>query len=100
VQARRTSQGFVATGVAAELARQLLGSEPPRLAALRDRLDERLLSLPSAHLNGSGSTCNTTSIAFEGIEAESLVMALDLAGLSVSTGAACSARSRSSPLTC
>jgi cysteine desulfurase len=84
--------GIVATGVAAELARQLLDTEPPRLAALRDRLDASLLSLPGAHRNGSADRlCNTTSISFDGIEAESLVMALDLAGLSVSTGAACSA---------
>ncbi len=84
--------GIVATGVAAEIARQLLDTEPPRLAALRDRLDAGLLSLPGAHRNGSADRlCNTTSISFDGIEAESLVMALDLAGLSVSTGAACSA---------
>jgi cysteine desulfurase len=84
--------GIVAAGVAADLARQLLGTEPPRLTALRDRLDERLLALPGAHRNGCADRlCNTTSLSFEGIEAESLVMALDLAGLSVSTGAACSA---------
>jgi cysteine desulfurase len=84
--------GIIATGVAAEIARQLLDTEPSRLAALRERLEARLLALPGAHRNGSAERlCNTASISFDGIEAESLVMALDLAGLSVSTGAACSA---------
>jgi len=84
--------GIVGLGRAAELARQELTAESPRLSELRDRLEARLLAIPGAQRNGEGGRVpNTANVSFAGVEAESLVMALDLAGLAVSTGAACAA---------
>jgi cysteine desulfurase len=62
------------------------------MAAMRDRLELGLLNLEATGLNGVGAprVPNTTNIYFDGIEGESLVIALDLKGLAVSTGAACS----------
>jgi cysteine desulfurase len=60
--------------------------------ARRDRLGAALLARPGARRNGEGPRVpNTLSISFDGIDAESLLMALDLAGIAVSTGAACAA---------
>lgn len=84
--------GIVGFGVAASLARESLASEGPRLAALRDALEEKLLAIPGTRRNGEGArVSNTCNVSFDGIEAESLLMALDLMGVAVSTGAACAA---------
>jgi len=84
--------GIVGFGAAAALAREDLGLEATRLASLRDRLEARLLAIPGAERNGDGPRVpNTANVSFEGIEAESLLMALDLMGIAVSTGAACAA---------
>jgi cysteine desulfurase len=84
--------GIVGLGRAAELAREDMGAESARLSDLRDRLERKLLAIPGAQRNGDASRVpNTANLSFAGVEAESLVMALDLAGLAVSTGAACAA---------
>jgi cysteine desulfurase len=86
--------GIVALGKAAELARAGLDrGEDKNMAALRDRLEQGILAqVDEAGVNGQGAprVPNTTNIHFDHIEGESLVIALDLKGLAVSTGAACS----------
>jgi cysteine desulfurase len=87
--------GIVGFGRAAALARVALaqGEDTSRVSGLRDRLESRLLAIDGARLNGAASprVSNTTNLSFAGVEAESLVMALDLMGVAVSTGAACAA---------
>jgi len=85
--------GIVGLGKAAELARVSMHSDASCIIALRDGLEQGLLSrVPDAQANASGAprTPNTTNITFPGIEGEALVIALDLKGLACSTGAACS----------
>jgi cysteine desulfurase len=84
---------LVGLGVAADLARRTLEAEAERLAALRDRLEAGVLgAVPGAAVNGAREprVPNTTNISFERVEAESLLIALDLEGIAVSTGSACS----------
>ena len=86
--------GIVALGKAAELA--LMGFESgdeKKMAGLRDRLERGILEqVDESGVNGADAprVPNTTNIHFDHIEGESLVIALDLKGLAVSTGAACS----------
>ncbi len=86
--------GIVGLGKAAEIAKQALDrGDDEKMASLRDRLEQGILAqIDEAEVNGIGATRvpNTTNIRFDHIEGESLVIALDLKGLAVSTGAACS----------
>ena len=85
--------GIVGLGAAAELAGHDLPHEANRLAGLRDRLESRLLDrIPESHIHGARARrlCNTTSIRFDHVESEPLLIALDLQGFAVSSGAACS----------
>ena len=85
--------GAIGMGVAAGLAMQKMTAEAARLGALRDRLENGILSsVPNTDVNGSRAARvpNTTNISFDRIEAESLLIALDLEGVAVSTGSACS----------
>jgi cysteine desulfurase len=86
--------GIVGIGKAAELAKQWLGSSgPAEMAAMRDRLQDAVLTaMEGAGVNGLGAprVPNTTNLWFDHIEGEALVIALDLKGLAVSSGAACS----------
>ena len=80
-------------GVAAQLAAAKLAPEATRVGALRDRLEDAILrAVPGTAVNGArGSRVpNTTNISFDRVEAESLLIALDLEGIAVSTGSACS----------
>jgi cysteine desulfurase len=84
--------GIVGFGRAADIARARMTVDTPRLAALRDDLERRLLAIPGSQVNGGAArVANTTNLSFAGVDAESLLMALDLMGLAVSTGAACAA---------
>ena len=85
--------GIVGMGVAASIAAGKMESEGRRLAELRDRLEAGILrTVPGTTVNGSRDhrVPNTTNISFDRIEAESLLIALDLEGVAVSTGSACS----------
>src|SRR5262245_13511847 len=84
---------IVGLGVAARLAAGKLEKEAKRLAVLRDQLEKGILArVPGTVVNGSAQTRvpNTTNISFDRVEAESLLIALDLEGIAVSTGSACS----------
>jgi cysteine desulfurase len=85
--------GAVALGCAARWVRQHGAAEAERLRALRDRLEEGILaSVPDVSVNGDRRLRipNTTSLRFDGIDGEAVVIALDLRGFAVSTGSACS----------
>jgi cysteine desulfurase len=90
--------GIVGLGKAVELAVAALErGDNLKMAAVRDRLESELLEIEATGLNGADlngerapRVPNTTNVYFDGIEGESLVIALDLKGLAVSTGSACS----------
>jgi cysteine desulfurase len=85
--------GIIGMGVAAQLAMAKMADEAARLATLRDRLEDGILATVSGTaINGvrSPRVPNTTNISFDRVEAESLLIALDLEGIAVSTGSACS----------
>jgi cysteine desulfurase len=80
-------------GAAARLAVAKLDGESARVAALRDRLETGILrAVDGTAVNGARDrrVPNTSNISFERVEAESLLIALDLEGIAVSTGSACS----------
>jgi len=86
--------GIIGLGKAAELAREALErGDLAQMSAMRDRIEQTILSeVDATGVNGEGAprVPNTTNIHFDYIEGEALVIALDLKGLAVSTGAACS----------
>jgi len=86
--------GIVGLGKAAELAIQSFErGDDKKMSALRGRLQHGILAqVEEAGVNGDGAprVPNTSNIYFDHIEGESMVIALDLKGLAVSTGAACS----------
>jgi cysteine desulfurase len=85
--------GNVGFGVAARVAAGRLAEDSVRLIALRDRLEQGVLARVGAiDVNGArdARVPNTSNISFAGVEAESLLIALDLEGFAVSTGSACS----------
>jgi cysteine desulfurase len=93
--------GIVGLGKAAEMAQAWLGDEAgdgpmaggiEELTQLRDRLEQGILAeVEDAGVNGAGAArvANTSNLYFDHVEAEALVIALDLKGLAVSGGSAC-----------
>ena len=86
--------GIVALGKAAELAMQSFErGEDKTMSAWRDRLQQGILAqAEGSGVNGDGAprVPNTSNVYFDHIEGEAMVISLDLKGLAVSTGAACS----------
>jgi cysteine desulfurase len=88
--------GVVGFGAAARLAAERLQEMETRVGVLRDRLEREIRSrVPGVRINGDPEhrIPTTTNLAFEGIEGEGAVIALDLEGIAVSTGSACSSGS-------
>jgi cysteine desulfurase len=85
--------GIAAFGVAASAARTGLVGEVAHMLALRNALEEGLRAIsPQAVIFGAGAErlANTTLFALDGVKAETAIIAFDLEGLAVSSGAACS----------
>jgi cysteine desulfurase len=84
----------VGLGKAARLAKEALDrGNDEKMAAMRNRLQQGILAqVEEAGVNGGGAARvpNTTNIHFDHIDGEAMVIALDLKGMAVSTGAACS----------
>jgi cysteine desulfurase len=89
--------GIVGFGRAAELAREHLAPEAiSAMSALRDRLQARIAAgLDGVEVNGDESNRlpNTSNLSFAGVDGEGLVLNLDLKGVAVSTGSACTSGS-------
>jgi cysteine desulfurase len=86
--------GIAAFAQAAQLAVSEMAASVPRVAALRDRLWEGIsTSIPSATRNGSVYRClpNILNVSFAAIDGEALLLNLDLLGIAMSTGSACTA---------
>ena len=85
--------GIAGLGIASRLALQNVASDAETISMLRDKLETGILQIvPGTIVNGDPSKriSNTTNISFDRVEAESLLIALDLEGVAVSTGSACS----------
>ena len=86
--------GIVGFGKAAEMAQEWFArGGDNQMRALRDRLEQAICAaVEGARINSreASRVPNTSNILFEGIEGEGFVIAMDLKGISVSTGAACS----------
>lgn len=87
--------GIVGMAAACAIAAEEMPSEAPRLASMRDRLIQAVLStIPDSHLNGHPTERlpNNAHFRFEGIEGESLLLSLKDEGIAASTGSACSSK--------
>ena len=88
--------GIVGLGVAAELARKNLEARTVHMTTLRDRLEEGLKArVPHCSLNGHPAlrVASHLNMSFGFVEGEAMMMSLDLQGVAVSTGSACSSGS-------
>jgi cysteine desulfurase len=92
--------GILAFGVAARLARERLEEDATSMRRLRDRLEQGILaSVPGARVVGALAPRlpNTSTILFEDAAGEALLIRLDLSGVAVSAGSACSSGSPEPP---
>lgn len=85
--------GAYGLALALEKANQLRDREESRLRDLSERFIARLFTtVPGTHLHGDPTlrVANTVSCSFEGVEGEAVVVSLDLKGICVASGSACS----------
>lgn len=92
-----TEAVYAMAGMAAALteANDALAQNTAKLTALRDRLIDGLLKIESSRLNGDRQNRlpGNVNISFEGVEGESLLLYLDMKGISASSGSACTSGS-------
>lgn len=83
--------GIVGTAKALQLAHEEIAEVTPRITALRDRLIERVLTIPGSRLTGhpTNRLPNNASFCFKDVEGESILLSLDMHGIAASTGSAC-----------
>ncbi len=89
------TSSVIGMGVAAELAAARMEEENTRVKQLRDRLEESLLKVPNTKVNGDrvNRLPNTTSISFEFVEGEGILLMMDEFGICASSGSACTSGS-------
>jgi cysteine desulfurase len=88
--------GIIALGKSCELAGHFLAEENTRVKAMRDLLEAEILRLiPNVRVNGGGAERlpNTTSVAFEFVEGEAILLLLSEKGICASSGSACTSGS-------
>ena len=87
--------GIVGFGRAAEIAYEDREKRENQMRSLRDALEKRLLSMEQVQVNGieAPRLSNISNLSFAGVDGESLLIALDLKGIAVSTGSACASGS-------
>jgi cysteine desulfurase len=88
--------GIVGLGRAAELGRAQLDERIGRMREFRDYLEQQIISrFPDVRINGDKKERlpNLSNVSFDGVDGESLLIALDLKGIAVSTGSACASGS-------
>lgn len=91
-----STSSIIALGKACELAGDFLTDENTRVRAMRDRLESEILRLiPNVRVNGGGAERlpNTTSVAFEFVEGEAILLLLSEKGICASSGSACTSGS-------
>jgi cysteine desulfurase len=85
---------IVGLGAACAIARREQGTWAEKMTVLRDRLEAGALAIPGARrFGGDPRVPGTTNLGFAGVEGELVLAGLDLAGVAVSTGAACTSGS-------
>ena len=85
--------GIVGMGTAAEYAQKEMKQEEKHVRHLRDKLEKAILSkIECVRLNGHPTerTFNTTNLSIEAVEGEGMIIGLDMQGICVSSGSACS----------
>lgn len=82
--------GIVGLAAALELATAGKAARGSRVAALRERLESRILAeIPDARVNGASRLPNNLNLSIAGVDSEGLLAGLDLEGIAVSAGSAC-----------